>query len=671
MDELSKIEVIPASSSVSDPIVSSLDSQSSEVVAKVPLTGDNPAKKKSNRKIWKMFGTFLLVFVVIGGILAIIGWKTYGEILSVVSAARDVQQPAQAAYEALKSQDLIKTNEHIQVAEQKVADLQQRYTRLSWLKPVPFAGAYYRDGEHALNASLAGVNAVKIAVQAVEPYADVLGFSGKGSFTGGSIDNRLKLMLGTLSKVTPVVDELSAKLDVVGKELAQIDEKRYPESFRGMAIRQKIVTAKEMSAGASQALEQAKPVLQVLPSIAGADGKRKRYFIVFENNNELRPTGGFMTAFASLLVEDGRVTPERSDDIYQLDQKFKNKPEIPPILKKYLTTETRWNLRDMNLSPDFKNSMDVFWSYYSKLPGENAKDVDGIIAIDTSVLEKLVEILGPVEVPGYGTFSAENDKRCDCPQIIYALSEIVDRPTPFLRTNRKGIIGPMMHSVLEKAYTAPHQLWPRLFGEGWASIQAKHVQFYFFNEEAQKAAESIGVAGRVKETPPNSDYMFIVDSNLGGAKSNLFVQQTVTQEIGLPVNGMVKKTITLTYKNPFPPSNCNLEAGELCLNGKLTDWLRIYLPQGAQISESLGFDTDTTKTSEELGHTVYEGVFTLQPLNQAKIVITYTVPYTDAKNYKVFVQKQAGTPNIKYLMNVNGAEHEVLIDKDQTVTIPF
>ncbi|MEK7458591.1 MAG: DUF4012 domain-containing protein [Patescibacteria group bacterium] len=663
MDELTKIEVnpLPTSDLVVEPSPKSSD---------ISVSEPDP-KKKNHGKIWKTLGKIFLVFLIIGGILAVVGWRTYGEILGVLAAARDVQQPAQAAYEALKSQDLIKTGEHIQVVEQKVTDLQQRYSRLSWLKPVPFAGAYYRDGEHAINASVAGMNAAKIAVQAVEPYADVLGFSGKGSFTGGSIDNRLKLILGTLSKVTPVVDELGAKLEIVGKELAQIDEKRYPESFRGTAIRQKIVTAKEVSAGASQALEQAKPVLQVLPSIAGADGKRRRYFILFENNNELRPTGGFMTAFATLLVEDGRVTAERSEDIYQLDIKFKNKPEIPPILKKYLTTEKRWNLRDMNLSPDFKNSMDVFWSYYSKLPGESAKDIDGIIAIDTSVLEKLVEILGPVEVPGYGTFSAENDKQCDCPQIIYALSEIVDRPTPFLRTNRKGIIGPMMRSVLEKAYSAPHQLWPQLFGESWASIQAKHVQFYFFNEEAQKAAESIGVAGRVKETPPGLDYMFIVDSNLGGAKSNLFVQQTVTQEVDLPANGMVKKTITLTYKNPFPPSNCDLEAGELCLNGKLTDWLRIYLPQGAQVSESLGFDTGSTKTTEELGHTVYEGVFTLQPLNQAKIVITYTVPYTDIKNYKMFVQKQAGIPNITYLMRVNGGEQEVLIDKDQTVTIPF
>jgi hypothetical protein len=663
MQELTKISMTPAPEAITPDTAQPAMSEEATSTTSTP--------KKGPRKILKIFGGVLLVLLIIGGVLALVGWKTYKDAMLVVSAARDIEVPAQAAYASLKAQNLVEVNQHIQEVETKLADLNTSYEKLSWLKAIPVANGYYNDGMHGLNASVAGVDAAKIAVQAVEPYADVLGFAGEGSFTGGSIDNRLKLILATLSKVTPVVDELSAKLDIVGKELAQIDENRYPENFRGMAIRQKIATAKELSGGASAALEQAKPVLQQLPAIAGADGKRKRYFILFENNNELRPTGGFMTAFATLFVEDGKVTPERSDDIYQLDKKFKNKPAIPPILKKYLSTETQWNLRDMNISPDFKDSMDTFWSYYSKLPGEDTKSIDGIIAIDTTVLEKLVEILGPVEVPGYGTFSAENDKRCDCPQIIYALSEIVDRPTPYLRDNRKGIIGPMMQGVLQKAYTAPHQLWPKLFGEAWASVESKHVQFYFFNAEAQAAAESIGAAGRVKPTPEGSDYLFVVDSNLGGAKSNLFVEQKAEVEVDLPANGMVKKTLTLTYKNPFPPSNCNLEAGELCLNGKLTDWVRVYLPKGAEVSQSLGFDEGTTSMGEDLDHALYEGVFTLQPLNQAKIQITYTVPYADAANYKVFMQKQAGTPNVSYLMKVNGGEQQVVHDKDQTVTIPF
>ena len=167
---------------------------------------------------------------------------------------------------------------------------------------------------------------------------------------------------------------------------------------------------------------------------------------------------------------------------------------------------------------------------------------------------------------------------------------------------------------------------------------------------------------------PGYDYLFIVDTNLGGA-SQLVCAATVDQEVSAPENGH-QKTVTLTYKNPFAPSNCNLEAGGF-LNGKLTDWVRVYLPKDAQIVESLGFDDGSTKTGEEFGHAVYEGVFTLQPLNQAKVKIAYTVPYTDSKEYRVYIQKQGGTPEIKHMMRVNGGEQEVMVGKDQLVNIAF
>lgn len=628
-------------------------------------------KAKKPSLVWlKILGIVVFVLVLVGGVAAFVGWSMYQQAQVMMVQARELEAVGRDAYAALKNQNLIEVKAKMGEVQSKYTALEQSYAQLKWVNSIPFANAYYQDGQHAFVAGQAGIDAANIAVDSIEPYADVLGFAGQGTFTGGSIENRLKLMLETLSKVTPVMDQLNAKLDVMGKELGQIDEKRYPEKMKDQPVRERIVAVKQVAAGASQALTQARPVFEVLPSVAGADGKRKKYLVLFQNDNELRPTGGFMTAFATLYVQDGVVTPDRSEDIYELDKKFKNKPPIPEILKKYLKTETKWNLRDMNMSPDYKYSMDVFWSYMSKLPGE-AKDIDGIIAVDTNVLEKIIAITGPVEVPGYGVFTAEKDKRCDCPQIIYALSEIVDRPTPYLRTNRKGILGPMMRAILSKAYTVPKQQWPQLFGEAWKSIEAKHVQFYFFDPKTQSATEAILAAGRVQPTPEGADYLFIVDTNLGGAKSNLFVQQAVDQEVSAPENGRVKKTVTLTYKNPFAPSNCNLEAGELCLNGKLTDWVRVYLPKDAQIVESLGFDDGSTKTGEEFGHAVFEGVFTLQPLNQAKVKLTYTVPYADPKEYRLYMQKQGGTPEIKHMMRVNGGEQEVMMGKDQLVKIAF
>ena len=634
------------------------------------LVSQNPQKKNKSRRRMKLLLIILIPLIILLGAIGLFTAYVYAQAQVVQQQVVSFSTAGRESYAALKTQNLVETKKKLEETRQYFEVLEDSFNKFSWVKVVPFVGSYYRDGDHIFTAGKAGIEAAHIAVSAIEPYADVLGFSGEGTFTGGSVENRIELALETLDKVMPVMDELTQKLETVRDELGKIDESRYPEEIQGKKIRENIVQAKNMSNGALQVVTEGKPVLEVLPDIAGAKGQRKKYLVLFQNDKELRPTGGFLTAYATVFIEKGVVTQEKSDDIYELDKKFSRKPPAPEIIKTYLKTEKQWNLRDMNLSPDFKTSMETFWSYFSQLPGE-AHDIDGVIALDTHVLTNLVEVLGPIEVPGYGTFSAEIDKRCDCPQIIYALSEIVDRPTPFIREDRKRILGPMMQAIIAKAYAAPKQQWPALFSSAWDNIMAKHVQFYFLDEKSQAAAETIGAAGKIKPTPENSDYVMIVDTNLGGAKSNLFVTNQVEQEIELPENGVVKKTITLTYKNPYPASNCNLEAGELCLNGTLTDWVRIYLPKDAKIEESLGFDADTTKESEELGHKVFEGVFKLQPMNQAKVKLTYTLPYSSTTEYKVYLQKQGGTPDIEQLFIVNGGEHKIVLDQDKSVVLPF
>lgn len=628
-------------------------------------------KTKKPSRILRFFSGLFIFLLIIAAAGGLIFWQGSLRVKKFAAMAQDVRASGMAAYDAIKSQNLSEAQAKIQETKRKYADLRNEYDSYKFLASVPVAKAYYADGTAALNAGEAGLEAGEIAIAAIEPYADVLGFSGAKTFTGGSVENRIQLALATLSKIGPDIDKIVQKLDVVGAELNKIDEKRYPEEFRGRKVREQIVAVKQLAGGASSAITELRPVLEVLPDLAGANGMRRKYFVLFQNDNELRPTGGFMTAFAKLFVEKGVVTPEKSDDIYELDKKFAKKPPIPEILKQYLTTEKKWNLRDMNISPDFKVSMETFWQNYSLVPGEdNGKGVDGVIAIDTNVLEKLVEILGPVEVPGYGTFTAEKDKRCDCPQIIYAMSEIVDRPTPYVRENRKGIIGPMMQSILSKAYGAPKQQWPALFQEAWNSIQAKHIQFYFFEPKFQAAAEAVNAAGRLKKPKEGEDYFFVVDANLGGAKSNLFVNSSVAQDVSLPENGVLTKTVTLTYKNPFKASNCNLEAGQLCLNARLFNWQRIYLPKGAKLQKSSGYDKELV-LKEEADHAVAEGVFTVDPLGAAKLSLTYTVPYANEKQYTVGLQKQGGTLPIPYMFTVNGGEHEVSLTKDQTISFDF
>jgi hypothetical protein len=618
------------------------------------------------RRNYKLLGSVTGGLLVLLVLVSLVAWHSYAQAQVVKAELQQAATEGRIAYDSFKSQNLPATKLHLENTKQRLEASQQEFEALKWTGSLPFVGKYYHDGSAGLKAGVAGVEAGLLTVSAIEPHADVLGFTGEGSFEGGTTEDRIGLMLETLQQITPQLDAIGAKVEEMNSHVQVIDPADYPVEFSGYPVRSYVQQLHDGAAAAEVALTDFRPVIEQLPAMAGA-GERQKYLIIFQNDNELRPTGGFMTAYAVVYVEDGKLTPEKSDDIYEVDQKFRNKPPIPEILGKYLTTESRWNLRDMNMDPNFSESMKTVYSYYQDIPGE-PDDIDGIISVDTVLLAEIVEVLGPIEVPGYGTFSAENDPRCDCPQIIYALSEIIDRPTPYHREDRKGILAPMMQSIIQKTYATSRDKWPLLAELLWESIEGRHAQFYFLDEDKQLAAESINAAGIIPQVEEGQDYLTIIDANLGGAKSNLFTEVEGSQVVESMENGSLTKQVELTYRNTHSASNCNLEAGLLCLNANLNNWTRWYVPKGTTVQELVGFENGHTIDDSHEGYDIIEGFFKLAPMGQARIRATLNIPYS-GEEYALRMQKQAGTDPIPFELTTPEGQVEFVLDKDMTVKV--
>jgi hypothetical protein len=270
--------------------------------------------------------------------------------------------------------------------------------------------------------------------------------------------------------------------------------------------------------------------------------------------------------------------------------------------------------------------------------------------MDTFLPVKFIQILGPVGVGGWGNFSAETDKRCNCPQVVYALEDLISKPLNTLKTDRKAVLGPLMHSILANAMGSPKSKWPQFLNAGLESINQKHLMFYFIEDKNQKAAESFNASGRIRES--QGDYLHLNDSNFGGAKTDFFITRDIEQEIETSGDKVTKK-VTITYANPHKGSNCNLEAGQLCLNGVYRDWVRLYVPKGSKLISVVGSELKE-KVSDELGKTVFEGFFTMRPESTSKLVFNYELPPMSTSPYKIMLQKQPGISSIKQNIILDG-----------------
>ena len=647
-----------------------------EKVTDVPsLVSKKPTKKKIILKKWQKglllaFAFFLLI------ITSLASYTVF--ILQEIKQKADGVTPVIGELKTLvASQNLMTLPEKITQLQTAREDLKNSYQKLAFYSKIPLLKAYYADGQVLFEAADIGLNTAQKSITALLPYADLLGFQGEGSFTGGTTQDRIVLILKTLQEIQPTIDQIDQDIQHLASLLQQIKPTRYPQKIGQQFPRDMIVNLQKTAQLASQTFSDYKPVIASLAKMAGADEPQK-YLVLFQNDNELRPTGGFLTAYAIITVDKGVVNSEKSDDIYELDQKFTQRVAIPEALGKYLTTEKYYHLRDMNISPDFKTSMEKFYENYITVKGE-PKDIDGIIAVDTHVLSELLKVIGPVEAPGYGTFSAENDIRCDCPQVVYALSEIITKPTPYMREDRKGVLGPLMKAVLAKTFDLDKARFPELFAVAISSIEGRHLQMYFMDENSQLATEQINAAGRLFEIKDNlkgwqmgknMDFLAIVDANLGGAKSNLFTNYEIKQSISAPLDGRLEKTVEITYKNTRKADNCNLEAGKLCLNATLNDWLRIYVPKGTELIEIQGISNQASVYEEE-NLTVIDGYFSLEPMGLAKIKLSYSIPYTDSVNYNLKMWKQGGIEAVPVLIDVTGGEEQLLLNKDLDYSTTF
>ncbi len=628
-----------------------------------------------------LVAAFTGLLIILLTALTVLG-LTYKDVVNNFKVqAQETYQVALETYATFKTQDLPGTTTKLQATQASLKKTSNQFVELK--SPLTLLGkkAQYEDGLAVFAAAQHGLDAAQKGLDVLTPYADVLGFTVEKKEEGGTAEDRIKKLLDTLSVVGPELDSILVDLKAAQGEIAQIDPNDYPEklsdwfgmnfvlnkigksSLADYPVRAKVVEMQETVDLMIKTFEEYQPVINKLPEIAGSgENNKKKYLVIFQNNNELRPTGGFLTAYAVIYMENGKITTEKSDDIYELDKKFTQKITIPATLGKYLTTEKYWHLRDMNIDPDFSRSMETFLANYQTVKGE-PQDIDGIIAIDTQVLTGLIDVLGPVEVAGYGTFSNELDKKYNAPQIIIALSEIITRPTPYFRENRKGILGPMMSAILTKVYSAQKEQFPALFQVMIKAIEGKHAQAYFMNEELQLAADKINLTGKMIAPTDGSDFLAIVDANLGGAKSNLFIDYNVEQIVLAPESGELSKKVIINYKNSQAGDNCNLEAGLLCLNSTNNDWNRIYLPLGSKLVSAKGYKSEPS-VYEENGFTIIDGYFSLNPDSTAKIDLEYTVPYANTQDYVLKIWQQGGLRTVNHLIDVNDNQEEIVVAGD-------
>lgn len=370
-------------------------------------------------------------------------------------------------------------------------------------------------------------------------------------------------------------------------------------------------------------------VISLADSLLDTDGQEKTFLILFQNNLELRPGGGFIGSFGILKVRDGSITHFAVHDTGNFDGRIPDTIAPPYPMKETLNIPS-WKLRDSNYSPDF--SENAKWAEEFYRMGQGSEQFDGIVAVTANVLTSFLRVTGPVEIDGFpGTYGADN--------AILDLEYQVEQG--YLKQNiefgeRKSVMGILGLEILERAKALSFAKKYELFRVMLEDLHQKDVQLLFKDEALQADVVAAGWDGRL-DTTWRDDYLLLVDANLNSFKSDYFVKRSYAYAVDLSKE-IPEATLAVTYRHTAEKKDW--------FTKDYQTYLRVYVPQGSFLSEAS--NTATKPVFGEFLNKKYFGMLIHVPLGTEKTVtFRYTLPKDIERVwYDLKVEKQPGLNDV-------------------------
>ncbi|MEV5744010.1 DUF4012 domain-containing protein [Microbispora rosea] len=438
--------------------------------------------------------------------------------------------------------------------------------------------------------------------------------TGGGALAGGDQSRALE----TLDALAPVLDRAAVRIAAARSQLARTPARTGLEAVD--RARDTMVRETGRIQGWTGA---AANIAALAPPMLGRDGPR-RYFLAFQTNAEARGTGGLVGAYGILRADRGRLAIERLSANNGLASSSKPVADYGPrFLARYGPGATKM-LSVSNLSPHFPYAASTWAGLWRRQTG---RPVDGAIATDPVGLARILEITGPVRLPGGETVTAGN---------VVDLTEraAYERyPDPAERKKYLIRLAAAVSDALIASNPQPARLLPVLSG----LAADRRVQIWTRREDEERRLAATPLGGVLPERP--GPYAALVVNNSAGTKLDYYLGRSLTYELGpCRPDGMRQTTVRIGLANDVPRGH---------LPGYVTDrldsprrshvpgsnllWVSLY---GAVGAEATGMRVDGRPsgfyTEYERSHPIFSSVLEFAPRQTRTVELDLLEPYSAA-----------------------------------------
>ncbi len=592
---------------------------------------EKPEKERKGRRIRfpKIRAGILLGVLVIGlGLLFPVGVLAYdgGRIYWHLSQSN----------QSIANGDFEKAISEVSSAQGAANDLHNAVSSMDLLERWDGTKGFYQSG-----SQLAGV--IDQAVQSA-------GHAIKGT---ASLYQSAKVISGTAEgDLKPLLDNAAVELTAADEGLAQVKARVADQHFtEGLPsfLQEKVGELESKISNYQAVVSKGRAVAFMLPQVVALDGK-KSYLVLLQNNMELRPGGGFIGSYAQVDFDHGKLANIKVDDIYNLDGNLKDHVEPPAEIRNDLGQKD-WYLRDSNFDPDFPTNAKLADFFYSKEAGTK---VSGVIALNLSASQKLLQAVGPLDLGDY-------QEKIDANNLFERA--IAHAEVSFFSgsQSKRNFLTALETELFNNIFFLPKQNWPDIIKAVGQSLDEKQMMIYFSDPTLFSYVNSQGWTGLLprqaeERAGERNDFLAISEANLGANKVNYYLQREVALETTIGKEGEVGHTLKVHYTNT---SQTDVWPG-----GQYKNRIRIYLAGGSKLVSAKWKGGDITKevtSFTDYGRTAFSVLLTLPPKEQADLILEYQdqkILDTGRDERVKLVQqviKQSGTMQDKFDYTLNYA----------------
>ncbi|MDD5341407.1 MAG: DUF4012 domain-containing protein [Patescibacteria group bacterium] len=459
--------------------------------------------------------------------------------------------------------ELSSAGEGFNSAEKSVNDVNLLVQQL--IKITPEIGDKYAAAKKLISAGKDLSNSAALLTAAFEKFTD-------RDDNAGTLTEKISSLKDSLNIVLP--DLIS-----VDENLAELNISDLPADYQ-----EKISTLQKTLPILEKSISYFTNYTSMALQILGQDNL-KRYLILFQNSDEIRPTGGFIGSYALLDLYKGEIKKISipGGGPYDLKSSLKISLSAPRPLR---VLNQRWEFQDANWFADLPTSADKISWLYEKSGGPT---VDGLIFINSYFVKNLLQITGPIELRQYGkTISSDNFIQEVQSSVEFEYDKDENRPKQIISDLAQELISRLSKFDGEKIIDAADLLY--------TSLYQKDVQLYFKDYSLEKKVLNNNWGGQVKKT--DGDYLQIVSTNIAGEKTDARISESADLKIAIDKDGSVTNTLTLKK------THAGIK-GEPLYGVDNLDYLRLYVPKGSGFISASGFELMEPELFDNLDPEVY------------------------------------------------------------------